>query len=175
MYGQQMNHQNHANHIINHLAQAWIYYVAQNYPSSLPLAQKQYKSDRMLAIESYILSNFRTVTLGMLAKHFNLSLPYASNIFHSYWGVSFTELLISVKLEKAKELLEKTNMCISEICSHIGYEADSYFIALFKRKYGFTPGQYRKEHRSKAVTRELSKKKEVKIEISAGPEHDHLK
>ena len=44
-------------------------------------------------------------------------------------------------------LLDEENRSIQEICEAVGYVNSSYFTATFKKKYGITPGQFRKNHR----------------------------
>ena len=48
-------------------------------------------------------------------------------------------------MQKAKELLDKSNKKIVDICKMCGYQNQSYFNKLFKNYYGITPKQYR-EH-----------------------------
>ena len=46
----------------------------------------------------------------------------------------------------ARELLEKTNMRMYEVCDAVGYNSVEHFLRTFKRATGQTPLQYRKEN-----------------------------
>jgi len=55
---------------------------------------------------------------------------------------------VQQRLSLAKELLELTDLSVSEVALQAGYSCFSYFIHLFKRKEGMTPSRYRKVRRS---------------------------
>ncbi|MNE86684.1 HTH-type transcriptional regulator YesS [compost metagenome] len=57
--------------------------------------------------------------------------------------MNFSEYVARRKMQKAKELLLKTNLPIAEIASRTGYQAVKYFNKLFKEHEGMSPGQYR--------------------------------
>lgn len=61
--------------------------------------------------------------------------------FKERYGTSPRQWLISKRLEKAKQLLQTSNMSVTEISLEIGYENISHFIKEFKKQYGFTPKQ----------------------------------
>ncbi|MCC8144633.1 MAG: AraC family transcriptional regulator [Tannerellaceae bacterium] len=46
-------------------------------------------------------------------------------------------------MEKAKEMLQKTQLPVNEICYSIGFENVSHFSRIFKDQYGFAPTQVR--------------------------------
>ena len=59
-------------------------------------------------------------------------------------SAGFTDYLNGVRIGKAKELLENTDLTVSEICAQTGFNSDQNFIRVFKKYVGMTPGQYRK-------------------------------
>ena len=59
--------------------------------------------------------------------------------------MSPSEYLIYLRMEKAKEFLDSTNMTIKEIGIAVGYYDESAFFRRFKRYAGMTPGQYREK------------------------------
>jgi two-component system response regulator YesN len=71
-----------------------------------------------------------------------LSTSYFSTVFKSETGITFTDYLIKIRMEKARGLLENTNMKMYEISSRVGYENAAYFSAAFKRYYGKSPSEY---------------------------------
>lgn len=52
--------------------------------------------------------------------------------------------IINERLNAAKELLDEAELNISEIAYKVGFDSDTYFNKLFKKKFGVTPGQYKK-------------------------------
>ena len=47
-------------------------------------------------------------------------------------------------MERAKELLQETNLPVSEICTQVGYGDLKHFNQTFKKVTSLSPGQYRK-------------------------------
>lgn len=60
------------------------------------------------------------------------------------WELGFTEYLIQLRMEKAKELLKSSNETIKNICNQVGYSDVKHFTALFKKYTGIKPGEFRK-------------------------------
>lgn len=58
-------------------------------------------------------------------------------------GYSIVDLLRKARLAKAKQLLETTDMNISEIAYEVGFTTPSYFAKRFKEEYGKSPGEFR--------------------------------
>ena len=61
-------------------------------------------------------------------------------------GVSFVSYLSDFRLNIASRLLSTSEESILNIAENCGYFNLSYFNRSFKRKYGMTPGEYRKSH-----------------------------
>jgi AraC-like DNA-binding protein len=76
----------------------------------------------------------------------NRSSAYILRKFKNEVGISMGAFISKCKLEDAKELLVFTQMSLSEISSYLCYSSQSYFQNLFKKEYGVTPMNYRKEH-----------------------------
>ena len=91
----------------------------------------------------YIEENYKEASLFELSLKLNQPNYGISKIIKRATSYSFKELLQQRRLVKAKELLEGTNLAISEIVEKVGYENISYFYRIFKKKYGQTPKKYR--------------------------------
>ncbi|MDQ0195846.1 response regulator transcription factor [Paenibacillus wynnii] len=83
------------------------------------------------------------VSLQEVAGHVHLNGSYFSALFKEQCQITFSEYVARRKLQKAKELLLKTNLPIAEIASRTGYQAVKYFNKLFKEYEGMSPGRYR--------------------------------
>ena len=58
-------------------------------------------------------------------------------------GLSFSDILINLRIAKAKSLVLYTDYNISEIAYQLGYNDPSYFVRVFRTKVGVTPGYFR--------------------------------
>lgn len=96
-------------------------------------------------IKAYIEENFgKAITLETAAERVNLTPNYVSTIFKKETGVSFLEYLTSVRLDKATEMLRKSDMSMSEIAEAVGYNDVKHFSKLCKKTLGMKPSEYRK-------------------------------
>ena len=66
----------------------------------------------------------------------------------SLTGNSPAYYIKTMRLEKAKELLETSDVCISEAAFQTGFNSPSHFTKVFIEKYGLTPSQFRRPRRN---------------------------
>ncbi len=79
-----------------------------------------------------------------LAKALHLSRTQLFRKLKSLTGKSFTELYRQLKINRARQLLRKTDQSVSEISYQLGFRDPSYFSKVFKEEMGCTPGEFRK-------------------------------
>lgn len=97
-------------------------------------------------LKHYIDSHFmEELYLKDLADQFYLNITYACELFKKLTGTTFAKYIFDLRTTKAASLLSTTEMAVEEICYCCGYHDYSYFIKVFKKKFGLTPFQYRKE------------------------------
>lgn len=89
-------------------------------------------------------SSTRDLSLTTLANLCHVSPSYLSRLFTKETGENLSSYISRVKIERSKQLLETTEMTISQISSELGFSDDGYFIKIFKKQAGQTPLQYRK-------------------------------
>lgn len=68
--------------------------------------------------------------------------------FKAATGLPPLDYVHSIRLEEAKQMLETTDMAVDEIAAEVGYEDDSFFRRLFRRKVGLSPRDYRQRFQS---------------------------
>lgn len=75
-----------------------------------------------------------------------IGISYSSlkNKFKTEMGKTINEFITETKLNESKDLLQYTDLSLSEISSYLSFSSQSYFQNLFKKHYGITPLQYRK-------------------------------
>ena len=120
--------------------------ILQNYEHSISFPYKPFQGNHIIIqMIAYIEHHFKDITLQQLAEHFNFSSNYCSRMIKELTSESFTEIVLSIKFTKAKNLLESTTYPISQIATQCGFNNIEHFNRLFKKKFSKTPGQYRKE------------------------------
>ncbi|MBD5471072.1 MAG: 2-isopropylmalate synthase [Lachnospiraceae bacterium] len=102
------------------------------------------QDERMMAIMNYIQANYQGIALSDIAAYFHLSEPYLSKYIHDKSGKTFGDLLINIRMKKAKTLLRNGNMTVENVAMAVGYPNVEHFNRVFKKKMGMTPVQYRK-------------------------------
>jgi len=101
--------------------------------------------ERMGAIAKYLDLNYQnTLSLKDTAERFYLSAPYLSKIFNQFFGMSFSDYVAQLRLEKSLPDLAGSSLTIEEVAEKSGFPNPRSYITTFKRKYGMTPGLYRK-------------------------------
>ena len=102
--------------------------------------------DNLIIIEvlKYIDNNYSTATLFEISAIVNQPHYKISKLVKKHTNMTFKELLQEKRLNKAKQLLNETDISIVEIISLVGYENLTYFYKIFKEKYGYTPKDFRK-------------------------------
>lgn len=82
------------------------------------------------------------------AEHFEMPLPSFSKFFKEHAGQNVMDYTISMRIQKAKELLADSDLPLKDIAEQVGYYNVSSFTRRFKLSQGITPGEYRKLSRT---------------------------
>jgi YesN/AraC family two-component response regulator len=77
----------------------------------------------------------------------NISANYLSEKFKEVTGVNFVDYVARTRTEKAREMLENSNLRISEIAFAVGFQSLSQFNRIFKKLSGRSPSAYRTARR----------------------------
>ncbi len=91
----------------------------------------------------YIYENYeKPVTLEDIAAAAGISRSEAGRCFQKYMGCSPVETLIQYRLQMARQLLSERTKTLQEVSFACGFNSVTYFNRQFKKRYGYTPGQY---------------------------------
>jgi two-component system response regulator YesN len=104
------------------------------------------KKDIITEVKEYLSTHYNEpITLADLAGRFFISPYYLSQFFKQKTGDTYMNFLTQTRIGKAKELLEKTDLKVYEICQMVGYSDTQYFARLFEKLTGCKPSEYRKK------------------------------
>lgn len=102
------------------------------------------KTDKIVeAAKEYVRENYgEKLTLAAIASKIGISQGYLSSVFKKQTGGNLNDYINQMKIEKAKELLEKHEYMMYEISDMLGFENPYYFSKVFKKLTGITPSEY---------------------------------
>ena len=83
-------------------------------------------------------------SVAFAAEKTGLSGSHFQRLYKKHFGISFTEELILFRIDRAKYLLESTNMTLGEISNALHFYDTAYFCRMFKGYSGMTPRAYAK-------------------------------
>ena len=83
------------------------------------------------------------IKLGTIAEKFYISETYFCKIFKKETGKNFLDYLTSLRLEKARNLLEKHNLKVYEVAGMVGYEDARHFSRLYRKFFSYKPSDIR--------------------------------
>ncbi|MBF0198862.1 MAG: AraC family transcriptional regulator [Planctomycetes bacterium] len=99
---------------------------------------------RMVEARLYIQEHaYEEVDLGKLAEEINMSYSNFRSAFKKYTGLPPRQFQISIRMNRAKNLLSQTDTPVSEISDALGFESIAYFSRIFKKNIGISPREYR--------------------------------
>ncbi|TYP76792.1 helix-turn-helix domain-containing protein [Paenibacillus methanolicus] len=87
----------------------------------------------------------QNITLKKISALLHFNCAYLGQKFKDHENMSFNEYLLQQRMEKAKLLLEQTDMRIYEIASEVGYTEIDWFYKKFKAYTGASANEYRKQ------------------------------
>jgi AraC-like DNA-binding protein len=101
--------------------------------------------DHMIQVfEKLTASELINFSVGELAEKFSCSRRHLNRLFHQHFGVSVAALRMEMRLLKAVSLLRDANAKIINVAEQCGFNHLGLFNTCFKRRFGSTPGQWRK-------------------------------
>jgi two-component system response regulator YesN len=107
-------------------------------------ARKKRNKLDMSEILTYINRHYKeTITLESLADYFYISKEHLSRSFKTFSGETVMDYIIRKRMEKAKQLIVEHKLSIKHAAEMTGYMDVAYFYRVFKKHYGFAPGELR--------------------------------
>ena len=107
--------------------------------------RKQRQTDNVVdKAKLFIDENYaRDISLDEVSQNVDISPYYFSKLFKEATGDTFIEYLTRLRLDKAKELIQHSELSMKEICQQVGYSDPNYFSRIFKKNVGLSPTDYK--------------------------------
>lgn len=111
--------------------------------------KEQVSDSRMQSFKtmmSFVSANYRSkLTLDDIALSGNVSKSLCNKLFHLYVGESPISYLLHIRSRKVSELLRSGNLSMTDIAEKTGFSGVSYMSETFRKFYGKSPREYKKE------------------------------
>lgn len=82
-------------------------------------------------------------TVEDLARDLSISRVQLYRKVKAILGISISDHINNMRLDKSKELLKKSNQTISEVAYAVGFSSPNYFSTSFKNKFGISPTEFK--------------------------------
>lgn len=116
--------------------------------------RKAHDVERLKSVFIYIQNNYdQRISLSELSKTICLSPAYLCRFFKKVTGTTISNYLLRTRIDRAKELLIKSNLTITQIAFKTGFESHSYFDRVFHRFTKLSPKTFRQKHTSKTKSK----------------------
>ncbi len=84
-------------------------------------------------------------SVEQLAEHLNMSISQLNRKLNALIGQPAGQLMRSLRLQRAADLLKRNSASVSEICYNLGFNDQAYFSRAFKKQYGCSPTAYKNQ------------------------------
>lgn len=127
----------------------WMYGICARLVEGIRYSISAYHTRLCNQTTRYIRANYQSqeLCLDEIAAHVNISPAYLSMIFKKYEGQNISDVILQLRMEKAKNQLAYSSLPIKAISQNAGYANQYYFSAMFKKQTGLTPSQFRDRQR----------------------------
>lgn len=96
-------------------------------------------------VTDYIKEHHASITIQELTHVFHFQEDYFNRLIKNKTGMTYSEYVQKIRLDKAEQLLLTSDLTIDEIAVSIGYKNKGYFYKIFQERYGMTPYCFRKK------------------------------
>ena len=105
----------------------------------------RWSEDHMIQVfEKLSSSELLKLSVDELAMRFSCSRRHLNRLFHQHFGLSITALRMEIRLLKAVSLLRNPREKVINVAEQCGFNHLGLFNTCFKKRYGASPGQWRK-------------------------------
>lgn len=127
--------------------------IRQLHYERIEITQKKALASRLAflkEVNAYIDKNYESpISLEQMALHLNLSKYYFAHYFKEVTGIPFFEYLTRCRLTKAIDLISLSTDAMTEIAFKCGFSSTRSFNRMFKKEFGKTPTEYKRDLQSR--------------------------
>ena len=114
------------------------------YSFSLTRDERSYIRELLFKeITEYMKEHYYHIAIEDLSARFNYNEDYFNRLIKEFAGMTYSRYLQEIRLDKAVNLLQTTEISIENIAHAVGYNNVGYFYKIFFNKYRKKPGDYR--------------------------------
>jgi len=122
---------------------AWLYEEAVN---AVEESNRKKSNLDLEKVKAYIDKYFsEPISLNSVSRRFFISKEHLCRAFKNYTGENLSDYITRKRMEKAKELISEQGLEIKHAAQMAGYTELAYFYRIFKKYFGYTPGELRKK------------------------------
>ena len=124
----------------------WVVHICRDLNEKIIQCRIQRENTTNERINHYIYQHLADPQLSLesVSAHVGLTASYLSAFFIQKNQIGFRDFLNTQRVAAAKRYLTDTGIAVSEIAKRCGFTSDSYFITVFKKYTGITPGAFRR-------------------------------
>ena len=118
--------------------------LASSYHGNFSDSEKKiYREKLFQSISVYISEHISSIKVDDLSGEFHYSPNFFNILIKEKTGKTYSDYLIELRINRAKLLLEKTDMPIEQIAMLVGYNNKGFFYRKFVELVGLNPAKYR--------------------------------
>lgn len=119
--------------------------LAEKYQRDISTSKSsQYYDSLFASVSEFMKDNLQTMTMERLIDEFHFQSNFFNKLIKKYTGLTYSAYLVSLRVERTKQLLDTTDLNVDEIIWLVGYYNKGYFYHKFKDITGVSPAKYRK-------------------------------
>lgn len=128
-----------------YMKKACFYAVCDCYCNSTQMESRFTKTDFVIGnLLDWVAQHYtENISLEKLSQDFGYEYHYFSRLLRQQYAISFNQLVNSYRLEAAKDMLESSELSITDVALESGFQNIRSFNHIFKTHMGMTPKQYR--------------------------------
>jgi AraC family transcriptional regulator of arabinose operon len=108
---------------------------------------------RVQAVIDYMWEDLsRPLRLNEVAHSVNLSASRLQHLFKANTNLTAAQYLKSLRMQRAKQLIDSTFLSTKEIMQRVGMRDESHFVREFKKIYGLPPASYKQRLPAPRIT-----------------------
>ncbi len=145
-------------HMLNSIMEQFFITLLRYHEKSIvfPEHTTMHQNENLIFILKYIQEHPSSITLPEVARLFNYSERHIQRVLRASTGMSFTEIIQTIRMKEAARMLIHSKAPVSKIASDTGYTNMGNFRKIFRRTYGMTPLEYRKQYSEQPLLEDSS-------------------